>query len=57
MVSECRRTACGVGSGWGALQGEVDDSDLGPCDKTVTADLLLCSWRQQFQGTRDGDGL
>ena len=29
--------ACGVGSGWGALHWEVDDFDLGPCDKTGTA--------------------
>ena len=37
MVSGCRRMACGVGSGWGALHWEVDDFDLGPCDKTGTA--------------------
>ena len=37
MVSGCRRMACGVGSGWGALHWEVDDFDLGPCDRTGTA--------------------
>ena len=26
-----------VGSGWGALHGEMDDFDLGLCDKTGTA--------------------
>ena len=30
MVSGCRRMACGVGSGWGALHWEVDDFDLAP---------------------------
>ena len=54
MVSGCRRTACGDRSGWGALHGVVDDFDLGLCDKTVTAGLLLSSWRQLVQGTWAG---
>ena len=37
MVSGCRKMACGVGSGWGALHGEMDDFALGLCDKTGTA--------------------
>ena len=54
MVSVCRRTAFGDGSGWVALHRVVDDFDFGTCDKTVTAGLLLNSRRQLVQGTWAG---
>ena len=54
MVSGCRRTACGEGSGWGALHGEVDDFDLGPCDKTGTAGFYSALGDSWFRGPELG---
>ena len=54
MMSGCRRMACGVGSGWGALHWEVDDFDLGPCDKTGTAGFYSALGGSWFRGPELG---